>query len=310
MSEPNFLVVGSINMDLAVRTRHMPTPGQTVLGEELTTSPGGKGANQAVALARLEANVAFLGRVGDDPFGLDLRRALDSEHVCTENLLTCENSHSGVAMITVDSHGENSIVVAPGANARLTPDDLYGCQDCFAAADAVLLQLELPIPTVRTAIELARQHRCMTILDPGPVPTPFDDKLCRVDILAPNASEAEQITGQKSGEERVDKLIASNLIARGCGRAVLKLGSRGSLVVCADGHMYRIPPFDVNVVDSTAAGDAFQAGLAYQLARGESPRQAATFANAVGALACTRLGALTAMPSLLEVQMLLRDQPR
>jgi ribokinase len=309
MSEPKFLVVGSVNTDLVVRTRAMPAPGQTVLGEELTTSPGGKGANQAVALARLGADVAFLGRVGDDAFGLDLRRALDAEHVCTENLLTCENSHSGVAMITVDSRGENSIVVAPGANARLTPDDLYGCQDSFAA-DVVLLQLELPIPTVRTAIELARQHGCMTILDPAPVPTPFDDKLCEVDILAPNASEAEQITGQKSGEERVDKLIASNLIARGCGRAVLKLGSRGSLVVCADGHMYRIPPFDVNVVDSTAAGDAFQAGLAYQLAHGESPRQAATFANAVGALACTRLGAFSAMPTLLEVQMLLRDQPR
>ena len=306
--EPSILVVGSINMDLVMRTPHLPAPGQTVSGNSFTTNPGGKGANQAVAVARLGGRVRMIGCVGDDHFGNALRTGLETEGIDVKHVRVIGDASTGAAMIIVDRQGENSIVVSSGANARLTPDDLYGCEDCFAEADIVLLQLELPHPTVRAAIDLARRHNCKTVLDPAPAKANLPDALCEVDILSPNATEAETLTGQPSGEERRDKLIASALIGRGAKTAVLKLGSRGCLVVMADGHIYRVPPYKIDVIDTTAAGDAFTAAFGLAVARGENMHQAAKFANAAGALATTKLGAQAAMPTTLEVQMLMRDQ--
>ena len=253
MSErPNILVVGSINMDLVVRAATMPTPGETVLGNDFTTCPGGKGANQAVAAARLGASVRMLGRVGDDAFGQSLCKTLADEGVDIDAVAVTPEAASGVAMIVVDGRGENSIVVASGANFLVTPDDLFGREDLFDWADAVLLQLELPLPTVCVAVDLARKHRCLTVLDPAPAQPNLPDEICRVDVISPNVSEAEILTGKKANEDRADKIIASDLIARGAQRAVLKLGSRGSMAVCADGHCYRIGSFKVDVVDSTS----------------------------------------------------------
>jgi ribokinase len=308
--EPTILVVGSINMDLAVRVPHMPEPGETVLGNSFKDSPGGKGANQAVAVARLGGRCRLIGHVGKDGFGEQLLAGLKAEGIDCTYVETVGDLPSGVAMIVVDGKGENSIVVAGGANHALTPDDIFSSQDAFRGASYFLLQLELDLPTVRAAIEVARRHGCKIILDPAPAASDMPQELYHVDILTPNSHEAEVLTGAKALEERMDKQIASELIARGAQAAVLKLGPRGCLAAMSDGHFYTVPTYDVNVVDTTAAGDAFTGALALALARGENLHKAAKFANAAGALACTRLGAQTAMPFAQEVAMLMRDQPR
>ena len=307
--EPRILVVGSINMDMVVRSPHMPAPGETVLGEGFVTSPGGKGANQAVAAARLGAHCRFLGCIGEDAFGQALLENLRREGINCTDVIPTPEAPSGVAMILVDAQGENAIVVASGANYRLTPDDIFSRDEAFEETDAVVLQLELPLPTVRAAVRLARRHGCKIVLDPAPAPKHLPDALCQVDVITPNVGEAELLTGKKTGEERADKNIALDLIARGAEAAVLKLGSRGSMVVTADGKMARVGAYDVRIVDTTAAGDAFSAALAVGVARGEDLRDAARFANAAGALACTKLGAQSAMPTRDEVRMLMADQP-
>jgi ribokinase len=309
-NEPTILVVGSINMDLVVRAPRMPEPGETVLGHSFHESPGGKGANQAVAVARLGGRCRLIGRLGNDGFGQRLLEGLKGEGIDCRHVQPVEDTPTGVAMILVNGQGENFIVVASGANHRLTPDDVFSAEDAFAGAAVVLLQLELPLPTVRAALDVARRHGCKVILDPAPACCGMPKELYQVDILTPNANEAEVLTGAKAIEERMDKQVASELIARGAAAAVLKLGPRGCLVAMADGHFYTVPTYDVKVVDTTAAGDAFTAALALQLARGEHMHKAAKFANAAGALACTRLGAQSAMPTAQEVAMLMRDQPR
>ncbi len=308
---PVILVVGSINMDLVVRSPRMPAPGETILGDDFKTFPGGKGANQAVAVARLGGNCKMIGAVGQDAFGEQLLANLKNEGVDCDAVRTTADAPTGAAMIVVDSQGENSIVVASGANFLVTPDDhVYTNEAMFDEADVVLLQLELPMPTVRATIELARRHRCKVILDPAPAPRHIPDELCMVDIISPNVVEAERITGNShAGEERVDKRIASDLIGRGAQVAVLKLGPRGALAVSNDGHFYTVPAYKVDVVDTTAAGDAFMAALAVATARGDGLHHATKFANAAGALACTQLGAQSAMPIADEVKILMDDQP-
>ncbi len=302
------LVVGSINMDMVVRSLHMPAPGETVLGNGFVTSPGGKGANQAVAAARLGSHCRMLGRIGEDAFGESLLKGLRDEGIDCTNVMTTEGEPTGVAMIVVDARGENSIVVASGANYLLTPDDVFGQADAFGDIDVVVLQLELPLPTVRAAIDLAKRNGCRVILDPAPMPKCLSSSICEVDIITPNVTEAEMLTGTKTGEEKADMNIAMDLIARGAKAAVLKLGSRGSMVVTADGHMARVRAYNVDIVDTTAAGDAYTAALAVCVGEGRPLVEAAKFANAAGALACTRLGAQSAMPTRHEVSMLMADQ--
>ena len=308
--QPTLLVVGSINMDLVVRSPHIPEPGETVLGKGFTTAPGGKGANQAVAIARQGARCLFLGMVGDDDFGRALLDGLKADSVECDHVAVSSKAATGVAMIIVDAKGENSIVVASGANYQVTPDDIYHAGSLFEAADVVVLQLELPLPTVRAARALAVKKGCKVVLDPAPAPRSMPTELCEVDVITPNVSEAELITGQKAEkfDERVDKLVASDLIERGAKSAVLKLGARGSLVLTADGEIARIGAYKVDIVDTTAAGDAFTATLAVGLARHVSLTEAARAANAAGALACTRFGAQPSMPTADEINMLMMDQ--
>ena len=308
--EPTILVVGSINMDLVVRAAHMPAPGETVLGNGFATAAGGKGANQAVAVARQGARCIFLGRVGQDDFGQRLMEGLKAEGIDCRNLIAIADAPTGVAVIVVDRKGENYIVVAPGANYRLTGEDVYRSAELFDAADVVMLQLELPLATVKASRMLAEEHGCKVVLDPAPAPRTMPDELCEVDVITPNVSEAEIITGKKAEDfdERVDKMVASDLIARGAKAAVLKLGARGSLVLTADGQIAKVPPYKVNIVDTTAAGDAFTASLAVGMARGLSLTQAARIANAAGALACAKFGAQSAMPTADEIRMLMADQ--
>jgi ribokinase len=306
--QPRVLVVGSIHMDMACRVDRPPQPGETVLGRSFQTSPGGKGANQAVAAARLGAQVRMIGRVGADEFGQRLLDHLAHEDIQTSDVLLTEHASSGVAMILVDHQGENCIVVHSGANALLTPDDVYCHADAFAWANVVMLQLELPLPTVRAAMDMARRNGVRVVLDPAPVPDDFPDALYHVDLLTPNVVEAERLTDTRAAEERVDKLVAMHLIERGARNAVLKLGSRGALAVTDDGHFYTVPAYKVQVVDSTGAGDAFTAALAVATARGQRIHQAVYYASAAGALACTEMGAQAAMPSDSEVRFLMDDQ--
>lgn len=303
------LVVGSINMDLVVRTATFPGPGQTVLGENFQTSPGGKGANQAAAIAKLGGRCYMIGRVGKDDFGSSLLTSLQVQGVDCSAVGVCADCSTGTAMIIVDSNGENSIVVDRGANGLMTPDDdIFPNEGLFERASLVLLQMELPVVAIRAAMDLARRHGCQIMLDPAPAAPAIPQDLYMVDYFLPNQTEAELITGNKVRDAREDKLAASDMIARGAKCVVLKLGPRGSLVVAEDGHIYTIPPYRVEVVDTTAAGDAFAGALALALSRGERIREAATMANAAGALACTKMGAQGALPTADEVAILMQDQ--
>jgi len=309
MSEqPTILVVGSINMDMVVRVARMPAAGETIPGEGFATSPGGKGANQAVAAARTGAKCIMLGRVGDDAFGRTLKEVLAVDGIDCDNVMVTPETSTGTAMIIVDGLGENSIVISGGANQALTPDDIFPRGELFNLADVVLLQLEIPLPTVRAAMDLARRHCCKIVLDPTPVHGRLPDELFAVDIITPNAIEAEQITGMQAGEERVDRQVASKLVEQGAGAAVLKMGGRGSLVVSADGEIARVPAYRVDIVDTTGAGDAFTGTLAVAAARGNCLADAARIANAAGALACTKFGAQAAIPTWDEIHMLMEDQ--
>ncbi|HOW18769.1 MAG TPA: ribokinase [Phycisphaerae bacterium] len=304
-SRNGVVVVGSINMDLVVKTDRIPRPGETVLGGEFSTIPGGKGANQAVAVARLGETSTMIGRVGDDPFGRQLIAGLAEANVAVDHVSVTNGVSSGVALIVVDTKGENAICVAPGANQRLMPEDIDANEDVLASAKVCLMQLEVPIATVLRTIALCRRHGVMTILDVAPARPDLPDEIYQADILSPNASEAEMLTGESTGvHAREAKAVAAALAAAGARCVVLKLGAAGALAFDGD-RFYHAPGHKVAVVDTTAAGDAFTGALAVACARGEPLPQAIRYANAAGALACTRLGAQRSMPGAAEVNNLL-----
>jgi ribokinase len=309
------VVIGSINMDLVCRTPMMPAPGQTVLGSDFVTVPGGKGANQAVAAARLGANVHMIGRVGSDDFGERLLNGLRQHNVNTDHVTITEGISSGVAMILVDGGGENSIVVSPGANHQLTPADVDSARELIATAAAVVLQLEIPLETVRHAIGLCQEMGVFTILDPAPVPAKgLKRALFGVDVLTPNRSEAESLLGLDHAprvrrKRPADaKQTASDLLARGAQNVVLKLGSKGAVVVGRELGFRTIKPYRVKVVDTTAAGDAFVGALATGRADGLDLLEAVKRANAAGALACEGFGAQPSLPTREALEKLLRSR--
>lgn len=297
------VIIGSVNMDLVVRAARVPAPGETVLGHNFTTIPGGKGANQAVAVARLGGNAVMVGRVGDDAFGQRLLAGLRENRVETSRVLVTSNTPSGIAMIVVSDHGENAITVAGGANSRVTPADVDAAEPLLRSARVCLLQIELPLETVLHAIAVCRRLGVETILDPAPAPvSPAPAALFAVDILTPNESEAAQLTGLPL--ESAPSAIVDGLAACGATGIVLKRGARGAHVAVA-GERCDVAGFPVNVVDSTAAGDAFTAALAVGRSLDWPIVSAVRFGNAAGALACTRLGAQPSLPSLEQVNALL-----
>jgi ribokinase len=301
------VIIGSINMDLVCRTPHIPRGGETVLGEHFMTIPGGKGANQAVAAAKLAARqtpVHMIGRVGEDDFGERLLNQLDQHNVNTEHITITEGVSSGVAMILVDRRGENSITVAAGANAQLSPKDLDRAEGLIRSASFVVMQLESPLATIRHAIDMCRRHGVGTILDPAPVPEKaLPRALYQVDLFTPNQTEAEMLLGwaptHRVKKKRVEdpKQIAADLLARGPKSVVLKLGAKGSLAAGDGAPLMQGRPFKVKVVDTTAAGDAFTAALAVARAEELDWRNTLRFANAAGALTTTTFGAQPALPT-------------
>jgi len=300
------LVVGSINMDLVARVDHLPGPGENVRGEALQMIAGGKGANQAVAAARLGARTTFLGRVGNDLFGRRLAQGLADEGVDTQALGTVDGCPSGAAMILIDAAGENSIVVTAGANGRLTPDDVAAAAGLIEAADAVILQLEVPIETVARTIRLARRAGTPTVVDAGPPRRPIDTAVFEADVLTPNEAEAAALLDVPPRARRPEDL-ARLLLARGPRAVVVKAGAYGA-VVAEDGRVEHVPAFAIEPVDTTAAGDAFTAALAVSVVQGSDLASAARRANAAGALAATRLGAQPSMPTMDDVEAFLRQQ--
>jgi ribokinase len=297
-------VVGSLNMDLVIRSPRIPRPGETILGKELHTVPGGKGANQAVAAARLGAQVSMIGRVGQDAFATSLLESLATDGIDHAFVLQDAETATGVALIVVDDSGENSIVVSSGANMRLSPADVEAAESVIIAADLLILQLEVPLESVIRSAELAQAHGVKVVLNPAPAyPLPAR-LLSMVDVLVPNESEAAHLTGLPVGTETEAAKAVEALLGSGVGTVILTLGERGALPA-RKGEMRVVPAFDVEPVDTTAAGDAFVAGLSVALAEGRDLYEAVRWGNAAGGLAATKLGAQTSLPTRQALERLL-----
>jgi len=307
MQKP-IVVVGSINLDLVARADHIPQVGETVIGRSFNTFFGGKGANQAVAAAKLGYAVSMVGNVGTDAFGAQLRKGLSDAGVDTTHVNTVENS-SGTALITIGSRGENSIVVVPGANGDLTPKLLENAKPILQGAGFILAQLEIPLETVEYLSQFAERHSVPFMLDPAPACELPDSLLRRVSWITPNETETQQLLRSRSMNQTLTRdEAADELLALGVQNVLLKLGSRGCLIAQPSKPKELIPAFAVEAVDTTAAGDAFNAGLAVGFLRRSSVHASAIFASAVAALSVTRAGAQPSMPSADEVEQFLRKQ--
>jgi ribokinase len=293
------MVVGSANMDLVVRTSHFPQPGETVLGGEFIAFPGGKGANQAVAVGKLGGKVRFVAKVGGDGFGQDLLRSLGAAGVDTGLVVMDPTLPTGVAFITVDEAGENTIVVASGANMHLHPDEVRDA--LLETTPAVLLaQLEVPLDTVIAAIA-GVPNDAIVIVNPAPARVLPEDVLARIDYLTPNEQETEALTGIRPVDDASCLAAANRLLDRGVRNVIVTLGDQGAFFASPQGGR-QFSTLQVRPVDTTAAGDAFNGALARFLAEGRPVEQAIYLANAAGAMTTLRMGAQGSMPTLREMR--------
>jgi ribokinase len=305
---PRIVVVGSANVDMIVRSTRLPRPGETVSGSDLITAGGGKGANQAIAAQRLGADVAFVARVGGDALGQFVVTTLEDEGLDHRHVTVDSSAPTGVALILVDENGQNMISLSPGANARLTPADVRAAEAAFRDVDVLITQHEVPVETVRTALELGRTHRATTVLNPAPARPIPSEFFALVDWLTPNEVEAAALVGHSVDDVASAGVAARELRTRGAANVVVTLGARGA-VYLTDGDALYVPARAVHAVDATAAGDAFTAGLAVALARHVAPGAAVDYASACGALATTRAGAQPALPREADVAAFLAQSP-
>ena len=306
MQKP-IVVVGSINLDLVVGADRIPQVGETIIGNSFNTFYGGKGANQAVAAAKLGYPVSMVGNVGNDAFGKQLRNGLEDAGVDTTYVNTVEGA-SGVALITTGQRGENNIVVVPGANGQLTPKLLEKAATILERAGFLLAQLEIPLETVDYLAQFAEQHDIPLMLDPAPARELSGTLLRRVSWITPNETETGELlrTNFENGDQG-SYAAAERLLGCGVKNVLLKLGSRGCLIAQGTLAKERVPAFSVNAVDTTAAGDAFNAGFAVGLMRGSTVARSAVFASAVAAISVTRPGAQPSMPTGDEVECFLEQ---
>lgn len=300
MKKPSIVVVGSSNTDISVQLARIPKPGETILGGTFTSAAGGKGANQAVAAARSGGLVTFIARVGKDLFGEQAIAGFKQEGIDVGHVTTDSSAPSGVALIFVAKDGENSIAVASGANARLSPANVRKAAASIRSADMLVAQLETPLETIETAAGIAAKAGVRFILNPAPARALPDSLLGLVSILTPNETEAEILTGIKVADQASGSEAAAALRARGVDTVMITLGSRGALLADAGGDRL-IPGFKVKAVDTTAAGDTFNGALAVALAEGMTSAEAVRFANAAAAISVTRSGAQASAPSRREI---------
>jgi ribokinase len=305
MPPSRVIVVGSSNTDMIVRADRLPLPGETVLGGDLSTAAGGKGANQAVAAARVGAHVTLVARLGEDMFGKQTLSAFRREGLDVHYVQQDAGTPSGVALIVVGPGGQNIIAVAPGANRNLTPADVAAAQPAIAQARVMVLQLEIPIHTVLAAALAAREAGLIVVLNPAPAEALPAALYEVVDILTPNEHEAAQLAGVAPDEPEA---AAAALLARGVGVVIVTLGAAGVVLGRRGQLPQRVPGFHVQPVDSTAAGDAFNGGLAAALARGDDLDAAVRYAQAVAAISVTRPGAQPSLPTAAEVEEFLARQ--
>ncbi len=300
MKNAQVLVIGSLNMDLVVHTPRVPGDGETLLGTSFHRYFGGKGANQAVAVARQGVKTFMAGRVGDDPFGRDQLASLQAEGIDTQHVLVDPEESSGVASIIIDSSGNNRIIVVPGANGVVTTEDIRALAPLMAKCDCVVLQLEIPVETVLFAIKQASFLGVKVILNPAPAQDLPDDIYPHLFAITPNESEAHLLTGIEVKDLGTARQAAQALLAKGVDAVVITLGSQGVYGLDAEGE-FHIPAHEVTVVDTVAAGDTFTGALAALIGEGYSLEEAAQYANAAAALAVTRHGAQPSIPKRAEV---------
>jgi len=300
-NRPKIVVVGSSNMDLVIKSPRIPVKGETILGGDFIMTPGGKGANQAVAAAKLGAEVYFVAKLGDDIFGRQSLSNFQKVGIHTEYVVQTKEAPSGVALITVDDAGDNVIVVAPGANLKLSPADVKRAESDIASCGAVVAQLEVPLETIEFAAKMANDLKVPFVLDPAPARELGPELLRLVDVLTPNETEAQILTGIEVTDEESARAASMNLLERGIKAVILTLGGKGFLLADNEETRY-VSAQKVDAVDSTAAGDAFTGSLAVGIAENKALLDAALFANYVAALSVTKMGAQSSMPTLQEVE--------
>lgn len=296
----NICVIGSLNMDLVVNVDTMPKPGQTIIGSNFKEVPGGKGANQAVAMARLNGNVSMIGKVGEDGFGQTLINSLKNDKVDTTYIQTSKGA-TGVALITVDKNAQNSIVVSPGANFEVKEDDIDNNIEAIKNSDIVVLQLETPLNTIKYALNKAKELNKYTILNPAPAVKLDDEIIKNVDLLTPNETELEIISGVSIETEEDIQKAAQIMIEKGVKELIVTLGSKGSLYINKEKSMFK-KAYKVEVVDTTAAGDSYTGALAVALSQDKNIEDAMDFASKVGALSVLKEGAQSSLPTLEDVK--------
>jgi len=293
--KPYILVVGSSNTDMVVKAGHLPVPGETILGGTFIMTAGGKGANQAVAAARLGGNVVFIVKTGDDIFGKQAVQLFKDEGIDTDYIITDPENPSGVALIMVDAKGENCISVASGANAALKPADLQKAEYLIKDASLILMQLEIPVETVKYVINIAAASSVKVVLNPAPACPLSDELLSKVAIITPNETEAEMLTGIKVTDKQSAELAARALAAKGIGTVIITMGAQGALLLHGDTYQFFPAPV-CQAVDTTAAGDVFSGALVVAILEGKSILEAVPFACQAAALSVCKMGAQASAP--------------
>ena len=301
------LVAGSINMDLVIKVRSIPKPGETISGGTFYRAYGGKGANQAVTVSRLGEECYFIGRVGKDVFGEELKENLLKNKVNIDYLVEDKDNPTGIAFIMVDNTGENSIVVAPGANSFLSQDNVRRCLPVISKARVLLTQLEIPVETVSFSLELAKKYDIVTILNPAPAKEIDPHILSLADIVTPNESELKTLTGIEPREERDVIRAGRKLLEYGVEIVVVTLGSKGAMMIERDSELY-VPAMKVSAVDTTGAGDVFNGALAVRLADGDPVERALKYAVVSAGISVTRRGAQDSIPTMEEVDQFIREE--
>ena len=302
MKQKKILVVGSTNTDMVIRTGHLPRPGETVIGGTFFMNPGGKGANQAVAVARLGGQITFICKTGSDVFGHQVHQLLEEEGINTSYVFSDSKNPSGVALITVDSNAENCIVVASGANMNLSPKDLERAKEAIELADIILMQLEIPMKTVEYVAYIANSQGKKVILNPAPAQALTTSLLRNLFLITPNKTEAEMISGITISDDESAKTAAKKIAELGVDNVVITLGARGALVYNKNRNEI-VDGFKVKAIDTTAAGDIFNGALAVALSENRAMIDAVRFACKTSAISVTRVGAQSSAPYRPEVDI-------